>query len=304
MDPIENIDINGDTTFRLALEAQVRKHEIWFYTPEKLYFENNSVFSTVNKIFLKDEPKNFYKLEKSEVLNLSTFDIILMRQDPPFDMSYITLTHLLEMLPSKTLVINNPFEVRNSPEKIFVLKFKDLIPPTLISRDIEIIRNFRKKHGEIIIKPIYGNGGSGIFRISSTDSNFNPLLEMFFSLNNEPVIAQKYIPEVVAGDKRIILINGEPVGAINRIPKRGEIRSNLHVGGKAKYVSLTNRDKYICSKIGPKLIEKKLFFVGIDIIGNYLTEINVTSPTGIREIENFSKINIAKLFWELIENKF
>ena len=255
----------------------------------------------MSKIELYDKKENYFKIVKKETLNLSDFDIILMRQDPPFDMSYITYTYLLEKISSNTLIVNNPIEVRNCPEKIFVLNFENLIPPTMITRNINVIKDFIRIHKDIIIKPIYGNGGSGIFKTFLNDENLNSLIEIFFSISNEPIILQKYLPEVKLGDKRIILIDGEPVGAINRVPQKDEIRSNLHVGGEARKTNLSERDKFICSTIGPELRKRDLFFVGIDVIGDYLTEINVTSPTGIREIENLNNINIAKLFWEYLE---
>ena len=303
MDPIENIDISVDTTFRLALEAKKRNHSIWYYTVSDTFFEKKSLYAKMSKIELYDKKENYFKKVKKETRNLSDFDIILMRQDPPFDMSYITYTYLLEKISSNTLIVNNPIEVRNCPEKIFVLNFENLIPPTMITRNINFIKDFIRTHKDIIIKPIYGNGGSGIFKTFLNDENLNSLIEIFFSISNEPIILQKYLPEVKLGDKRIILIDGEPVGAINRVPQKDEIRSNLHVGGEARKTNLSERDKFICSTIGPELRKRDLFFVGIDVIGDYLTEINVTSPTGIREIENLNNINIAKLFWEYLEKK-
>ena len=225
-----------------------------------------------------------------------------MRQDPPFGMAYITATHLLEMLPANTMVLNNPHEVRNAPEKLLVTLFNNLMPPTLISRNAAIIQRFRAQHRDIIIKPLYGNGGAGVFRLQPSDQNINALLEMFFSSNHEPVMVQAFLPEVVKGDKRIILINGEPVGAINRVPQEGEARSNMHVGGQAEAVELSPRDREICAKIGPELKRRSLIFVGIDVIGNYLTEINVTSPTGIREMTRFAGQNIAGIFWDAVDN--
>tara|TARA_B100000900_G_C20440163_1_gene658699 strand:- start:223 stop:972 length:750 start_codon:yes stop_codon:yes gene_type:complete len=228
-------------------------------------------------------------------------DVILMRQDPPFDMAYITATHLLEMLPAGTFVVNNPAEVRNAPEKLLVMRFADLMPPTIISHDLNVIRAFRAAHKDIIIKPLFGNGGAGVFRLQSNDQNLNALLEMFFTKNHEPLMIQAYLPEIRKGDKRIILIDGEPVGAINRIPPDGEARSNLHVGGTAHTVKLTERDRYICARIGPELKQRGLLLVGIDVIGKYLTEINVTSPTGIREIQRFTDINCAARLWDVVE---
>ena len=301
MDPIDSIDINGDTSFRLALEAQKREHIVYFYRPEDLSWEDGVVSATVRSVILQDVIGNHAKIGQSKTTALEVFDVILMRQDPPFDMAYITATHLLEQLPKTTQVINNPREVRNAPEKILVTNFLDLMPPTLISRDSEKIKSFRAKYKDIIIKPLYGNGGTGVFRLQAHDQNLNSLLEMFSSISREPLMIQAYLPAVRDGDKRIIIVDGKPVGAINRIPSENEARSNMHVGGRAEPCELTEGDKYICEKIGPTLKNRGLLFVGIDVIGDYLTEINVTSPTGIREIERFSKINIAELTWKIIE---
>ena len=234
---------------------------------------------------------------------MSDFDIVLMRQDPPFDMSYITATHLLEKLPKKTIVVNNPFEVRNAPEKIFVTNFPHLMPETLITKDINVIKSFRDEFQDIIIKPLYGNGGQGVFHLKPNDENFYSILEMFFKQSNEPLMIQKYLKDVRNGDKRIILLNGEIVGALNRVPQKGESRSNMHVGGKPERTSITKRDKFICDEISQSLKERGLYFVGIDIIGDFITEINVTSPTGIREIKINDSINIEKMFWNFIEDK-
>ena len=238
-----------------------------------------------------------------QILKLSSFDVILMRQDPPFDMSYITATHLLEKVLSQTLVLNNPFHVRNAPEKIFVTEFSKYMPDTLITRDIKEIIKFKKKNKNIIVKPLYGNGGEGVFYIKDKDSNFNVILENFLNSNKEQFIVQSYIPEVKKGDKRIILIDGEVVGAINRIPAKNENRSNMHVGGKPINTSLNKNDILLCEAISPHLKAKGLFFVGIDVIGNYLTEINVTSPTGIREINRLNKTKIEKIFWDKVLKK-
>lgn len=304
MDPFERLDLKGDTTFALALEAQYRKHEISFFRPEDLFFKSGKVFANVCRIELSSVNNVYkYKYNKKVITPLSNYDVVLMRQDPPFDMSYITATHILEKLPKSTLVINNPYEVRNAPEKIFVTHFSHLMPKTLISRDIKIIQSFRDEFKDIIIKPLYGNGGHGVFHVLPSDENFNSILEMFFSLNKEPLMIQEYLSEVKNGDKRIILLNGDIVGAINRIPKIGESRSNMHVGGKPERTTITKRDKFICKEISQSLKDKGLFFVGIDIIGDYITEINVTSPTGIREIRSYDGINIEEIFWNVIENK-
>ncbi len=301
MDPIDSINIDGDTSFRLALEAQKREHFVCFYRPEDLNWEGGVVSAKVRAVTLQDVVGNHAKIGPSKTIALKKFDVILMRQDPPFDMAYITATHLLEQLPKTTQVINNPKEVRNAPEKLLVTNFLDLMPPTLVSRDPEKIKSFRAKHKDIIIKPLYGNGGAGVFRLQAQDQNLNSLLEMFSGISKEPLMVQAYLPAVRNGDKRIIIVNGKAVGAINRIPAEDETRSNMHVGGRAEPCELTDRDHYICETIGPTLKKRGLLFVGIDVIGDYLTEINVTSPTGIREIERFSNINIAELTWKIIE---
>ena len=303
MDPIESISIEGDTTFRLALEAQRRNHLVHIYEPKDLSWSKEGVWAKVQSVKLKDKVGDHFTVDKTANSLLGEFDVVLMRQDPPFDMAYITATHLLEHLPKTTQVINNPGEVRNAPEKILVMNFPDLMPPTLISSNKEQIFRFRDEHRDIVIKPLYGNGGAGVFRLKPNDQNLNSLLEMFDSISKEPVMIQKYLPEVRNGDKRIIIVDGKAIGAINRIPAENEARANMHVGGTAVSCKLTKRDHFICRRIGPILKEKGLLFVGIDVIGDYLTEINVTSPTGIREIETFSKTNIAEITWELIEEK-
>jgi len=304
MDPLEKLDLKGDTTFALALEAQNRGHEIFFFTPENLILKSNKVFANICKIELSsiNNKETFRYLEK-EINPLTDYNVVMMRQDPPFDLSYITATHILEKLPKSTLVVNNPYEVRNAPEKIFVTNFPHLMPKTLITRDIQTIRTFRDEFKDIIIKPLYGNGGQGVFHVLPNDENFNSILEMFFEQNKEPLIIQEYLKDVRNGDKRIILLNGEIVGAINRRPQKGESRSNMHVGGKAEKTILTERDKFICKEISQSLKEKELFFVGIDVIGDFITEINVTSPTGIREIKIHESILIEQIFWNFIEEK-
>jgi glutathione synthase len=304
MDPLEKLDLKGDTTFALALEAQNRGHEIFFFTPENLILKSNKVFANICKIELSsvNNKETFRYLEK-EINPLTDYNVVMMRQDPPFDLSYITATHILEKLPKSTLVVNNPYEVRNAPEKIFVTNFPHLMPKTLITRDIQTIRTFRDEFKDIIIKPLYGNGGQGVFHVLPNDENFNSILEMFFEQNKEPLIIQEYLKDVRNGDKRIILLNGEIVGAINRRPQKGESRSNMHVGGKAEKTILTERDKFICKEISQSLKEKELFFVGIDVIGDFITEINVTSPTGIREIKIHESIFIEQIFWNFIEKK-
>lgn len=301
MDPIGSIDIRGDTSFALGLAAQKRGHRLSYYLPDSLTLVDGRPEAVCRILTLRDKVGDHFAAGKPARLTLDRFDVILMRQDPPFDMAYITATHLLEMLPPSTMVVNNPAEVRNAPEKLLVTMFPDLMPPTLISRDAEAIRAFRAEHRDIIVKPLFGNGGAGVFRLTPEDQNLNSLLEMFFDGSREPVMAQAYLPAVRDGDKRIILVDGKAVGAVNRVPMAGEARSNLHVGGSAVATELTARDLEICERIGPELRRRSLLFVGIDVIGDYLTEINVTSPTGIREIARLSGIDIAGMTWDAIE---
>ena len=304
MDPLEKLDLKGDSTFILGLEAIKREFELYFYSPSDLIYKNNNVYAKAKILDLAFENgKETFNYGKIKILKLSSLDVILMRQDPPFNMSYITATHILEKIVSQTLVLNNPFHVRNAPEKIFVTEFSKFMPETLITREPNEIIKFKNKNKNIIVKPLYGNGGEGVFYVKDNDSNFNVILESFLNLNEEQFIIQSYIPEVKKGDKRIILIDGEVVGAINRIPAKNENRSNMHVGGKPTKTSLSKNDKLICKTISPHLKAKGLFFVGIDVIGNYLTEINVTSPTGIREINRLYKTKIEKIFWDKILTK-
>jgi glutathione synthase len=303
MDPIEKIDIGGDSTFALALEAQSRGHLLLYYGPRDLTFRDGAVVARARPLTVKPVKGDHFALGESSVVDLSQSQVVLMRQDPPFDMAYITATHILERLQPRTLVVNDPFHVRNAPEKLFVTLFKDLMPPTLITSDREEIRGFRAKHGDIILKPLYGNGGAGVFRVKPDDENLGALLEMFTQFYREPVIVQRYVPEVRKGDKRIILVDGEFAGAINRVPAQGEARSNMHVGGKPEATTLTPREKAICAALGPELKSRGLIFTGIDVIGDYLTEINVTSPTGILEVRRFGGADIAKLVWDAIEKR-
>ena len=303
MDPIEYVDINADSTFRLAEEAQNRGHDLYVYTPNDLTFNRGKVAAKVRSINLKRTIGDHVNFGAVELLELSEFGVIWLRQDPPFDMGYITNTHLLDLVAKETLIVNNPFWVRNLPEKLLVLEFPDLIPDTMISRDLEEIKEFKREFKDIIVKPLYGNGGAGVFRLKEDDKNLTSLHELFFNMSSEPLIAQAFLPDVKNGDKRIILVDGSPVGAINRVPKAGEIRSNMHVGGKAEPAKLSQRDREICRAIGPTLKSKGQVFVGIDIIGDYLTEINVTSPTGIQELERFDNVNIAEMIWHAIEEK-
>ena len=303
MDPIEYVDINADSTFRLAEEAQNRGHDLYVYTPNDLTFNRGKVAAKVRSISLKRKIGDHVNFGAVELLDLSEFDVIWLRQDPPFDMGYITNTHLLDLVAKETLIVNNPFWVRNLPEKLLVLEFPDLIPDTVISRDLEEIKEFKREFKDIIVKPLYGNGGVGIFRLKEDDKNLASLHELFSKMSSEPLIAQAFLPDAKNGDKRIILVDGSPVGAINRVPKAGEIRSNMHVGGKAEPAKLSQRDREICSAIGPTLKSKGQVFVGIDVIGEYLTEINVTSPTGIQELEQFDNVNIAEMIWHAVEEK-
>ncbi len=303
MDPIEEVDINADSSFRLAEEAQKRGHSLFYYTPDKLAFQEGRITARGWPLQLRREIGNHFSLGKMQEVDLADWDVVWLRQDPPFDMGYITSTHLLDMIHPDTLVVNDPTWVRNYPEKLLVLQFPDLTPPTTIARDLDTLKAFKQKHGDIILKPLYGNGGAGVFRLGPDDRNMNSLLELFTTINNEPLIAQKFLPDVSQGDKRVILVDGEPVGAINRVPAKGETRSNMHVGGRAEKVGLSQRDLEICEAIGPLLREKGQIFVGIDVIGGYLTEINVTSPTGIQELERFDGINIAEKIWQAIEGR-
>ena len=303
MDPIEYVDINADSTFRLAEEAQNRGHDLYVYTPNDLTFNRGKVAAKVRSISLKRKIGDHVNFGAVELLDLSEFGVIWLRQDPPFDMGYITNTHLLDLVAKETLIVNNPFWVRNLPEKLLVLEFPDLIPDTVISRDLDEIKEFKRKFKDIIVKPLYGNGGAGIFRLKEDDKNLTSLHELFSNMSSEPLIAQAFLPDVRNGDKRIILVDGSPVGAINRLPKAGEIRSNMHVGGKAEPAKLSQRDREICRAIGPTLKSKGQVFVGIDVIGEYLTEINVTSPTGIQELERFDNVNIAEMIWHAVEEK-
>ena len=301
MDPIGPINIDADSTFRIAEEAQTRGAELFYYTPDRLAWQNGRVTARGWPLSVRREKGNHFTLGPEAEVDLSDFDVVWLRQDPPFDMGYITTTHLLERLAPGTLVVNDPFWVRNFPEKLLVLRFPDLTPPTTIARDLDTLRAFRKMHGDIILKPLYGNGGAGVFRLTPDDRNLVSLWEMFSGMNSEPLIAQKFVPDVSNGDKRVILVDGEPVGAINRVPPEGETRSNLHIGGTAQKIGLTARDREICAAIGPLLREKGQVFVGIDVIGDYLTEINVTSPTGLQELERFDGVNATGAIWDAIE---
>ena len=303
MDPIDGIDINADTTFRLAEEAQARGHTLFYYTPDRLFWDNGRVKARGWPLTVRREIGNHFTLGDETVEDLGDWDVVWLRQDPPFDMGYITTTHMLDFIHPETLVVNDPFWVRNFPEKLLVLNFPDFIPPTMIARDLDTIKSFKAEHGDIILKPLYGNGGAGVFRLDHSDRNLASLHELFTGMSREPMIVQKFLPAVSAGDKRVILVNGDPVGAINRVPAEGETRSNMHVGGRPEKVALTPRDLEICAAIGPTLRENGQIFVGIDVIGDYMTEINVTSPTGMQELERFDGTNVAAQVWQVIEDK-
>jgi glutathione synthase len=304
MDPIERIDIDADSTFALALEAQRRGHVLHHYLPQQLSLLRGRVLARARPLQVRRVRGDHFTLGPAETIDLAGVDIVLMRQDPPFDMAYITATHLLQHIHPRTLVINDPVEVRNAPEKLFVAHFPELMPPTLITSDREQIRAFREEHKDIIIKPLFGNGGAGVFHVDPDDDNLNALLEMFTGLYREPIVVQAYLADVRQGDKRIILIDGRAAGAITRIPADREARANLHVGGKAVPTTLTAREREICDAIGPELRCRGLIFVGIDVIGGYLTEINVTSPTGIQEIGRFDGVSLESDLWDAFEARF
>jgi glutathione synthase len=303
MDPIESININADSTFVLALEAQKRGYTLYHYLPRKLTFREGRVTARAHSLKVRREQGRHFDLGPEQELDLATMDVVLMRQDPPFDMAYITATHVLEHIHPKTLVVNDPVHVRNAPEKLFVTHFEGVMPPTLITADVEEIKAFRRHYNDIILKPLYGNGGAGVFHIRPDDENMGALLEIFTTTWREPVIVQRYVPEVRQGDKRIILVDGKAVGAINRVPAAGEARSNMHVGGRPEKTELTKREQEICDIIGPALKERGLIFTGIDVIGGYLTEINVTSPTGLQEINRFNGTALEADVWDAIERR-
>ncbi len=303
MDPIEGVNIDADSSFRLALEAQARGWQVSVYTPDRLAYEEGRITARARPITLRRVHGDHVTFGPETVLDLAEVDVVWLRQDPPFDMGYITTTHMLDRIRDRTLVVNDPFWVRNAPEKLMVLDFPDLTPPTTIARDLATLKAFKEKHGDIILKPLYGNGGAGVFRLTPEDRNLNSLHELFAGINREPLIVQKFLPAVSKGDKRVILVDGAPVGAINRVPAAGETRSNMHVGGRPEKVALSDRDREICARIGPVLRERGQVFVGIDVIGDWLTEINVTSPTGIQELERFDGTNAAGLIWDAIDRR-
>jgi glutathione synthase len=303
MDPIERINVRGDSTFAMLLEAQARAYSISYYTPNKLSLRDSKVTATVRPVVLRDVVGDHVTLGEPKHVDLSSFDVVLLRQDPPFDLSYITSTHILERIHPKTLVVNDPAHVRNAPEKIFVTEFPDLMPPTLLTRDLEAIKAFRAEHGDIVMKPLYGKGGEGVFLLTREDLNFGSLYDLFSTMFREQWVVQKFLPAVRKGDKRIILVDGEFAGAVNRVPAADDLRSNMVRGGTPAATDLTEREREICNRIGPALRERGLLFVGIDVIGDYLTEINVTSPTGIRSVKNLGGPDIAAMLWDKIEAK-
>ena len=303
MDPIAHINISGDSTFALLLEAQARGHELYYYTPDKLSFQNGKVTAPLQTLQVQDEKGAHFNVGAAKVQDLSGLDVILLRQDPPFDLAYITTTHILERLHPKVLVVNNPAEVRNAPEKLMVLDYPQLMPPTLISRDRDTIEAFRAQHGDVVMKPLYGNGGAAVFKVALKDPNFGSLFDLFSSIMREPWVIQRFLPKVVEGDKRIILIDGEAAGAVNRVPPEGDIRSNMVRGGAAHPTDLSPRELEICRTIGPELKRRGLIFVGIDVIDGNLTEINVTSPTGLRAIKRLGGPDLAAQIWTVLEAK-
>jgi glutathione synthase len=302
MDPIHAINIDADSTFVLMLEAQARGHGLWYYTPKTLSLYGGRVVAKAQRVKdIRRKAGDHVELGPMEPFDLSMMDVILLRQDPPFDMAYITTTHLLERIHPRTLVVNDPMHVRNAPEKLFVTHFQQLMPPTLITVDRDEILAFRRQHKDIVVKPLYGNGGSGVFHVKPEDENLGAILEVFTQMFREPIIVQRYIPEIRKGDKRIVLVDGKAAGAVSRMPQEGEARANFHAGGRAQKAELNARERMICEAIGPALSERGLVFVGIDVIGDYLTEINVTSPTGIQEINRLSGTKIESDIWDAIE---
>jgi glutathione synthase len=303
MDPIERINIKGDSTFALLLEAQKRAYPVSYYTPDQLVLRDGKVSATVRPLVVRDIAEDHFTLGEPRHAELATFDVVLLRQDPPFDLAYISTTHMLERVHPRTLVVNNPSSVRNAPEKVFVTEFSDLMPPTLITRNLDAIKDFRAEYGDIVMKPLYGKGGEAVFLLSKQDLNFGSLYDLFSVTFREPWVVQKFLPAVKEGDKRIILVDGEFAGAVNRVPAADDLRSNMVRGGVPAATDLTEREREICERLGPALRERGLLFVGIDVIGGFLTEINVTSPTGIRAVKNFGGPDIAASIWDKIEAK-
>ena len=303
MDPIERINIRGDSTFALLLEAQARGFPVAYYTPDQLAMRDGTLFARVRPLTVVDRQGKHYSLGEARRVELASFDVVLMRQDPPFDLAYVAATHLLERIHPNTLVVNDPAHVRNAPEKLFVVEFADLMPPTLITRDRDEIKQFHAEHGEIVMKPLFGAGGAAVFRLGRDDMNFGSLYDLFAATFREPWVVQRYLPAVRQGDKRIILVDGEFAGAVNRVPAPDDLRSNMVRGGAAQATELSDREREICATLGPKLRERGLLFVGIDVIDGNLTEINVTSPTGIRAIARLGGPDVAAKVWDAIEKK-
>ncbi|HTH33170.1 MAG TPA: glutathione synthase [Xanthobacteraceae bacterium] len=303
MDPIERINIRGDSTFALLLEAQARAYALSYYTPDRMALRDGKVSATVRPLAVRDIAGDYFTLGEPRNVDLASFDVVLLRQDPPFDLAYISSTHMLDRIHPKTLVVNDPSHVRNAPEKVFVTEFPDLMPPTLLTRDLDAIKVFRAEHGDIVMKPLYGKGGEAVFLLAREDLNFGSLYELFATMFREPWVVQKFLPAVKEGDKRIILVDGEFAGAVNRVPAADDLRSNMVRGGVPAATELTKREREICVRLGPALRERGLLFVGIDVIGDFLTEINVTSPTGIRSVKNLGGPDIAALIWDKIEAK-
>jgi glutathione synthase len=301
MDPIARINIRGDSTFAMLLEAQTRGHAISYYTPDRMAQRGREIFATVQPLTVRDKEGDHFSLGESSRVNLAAFDVVLLRQDPPFDLAYISTTHMLERIHPNTLVVNDPAHVRNAPEKVMVMEFTDLMPPTLLSRDLDEIKAFRAEHGDVVMKPLYGHGGGAVFRLTREDLNFGSLYDMFAVTFREPWVIQKFIPEVKAGDKRILLVDGEFAGAVNRVPAPDDLRSNMVRGGAAQATELSPREREICARLGPELRKRGLLFVGIDVIAGNLTEINVTSPTGIRAVQRLGGPNVAAKLWDCIE---
>jgi len=301
MDPLEKINFAADSTFALMLEAKRRGHRLWFYTPDRLSLEGRRLFARAARIDVWDEPGRYYELGAQCEIDLAACDVVLLRQDPPFDLAYITSTHFLEQVQARTLVVNDPANVRNAPEKLFVMNFSDLMPPTLLTRDKSAIERFRAEHGEIVMKPLYGHGGASVFKVARKDQNFGSLFDLFQATLREPWVVQRFLPQVAQGDKRILLVDGEPLGAINRVPAEDDIRSNMARGGAAVSTELTDREREICARLGPELRKRGLLFVGIDVIDGWLTEINVTSPTGLRALKRIGGPDLAPPIFDAIE---
>jgi len=303
MDPLEKINFSSDSTFALMLEAARRGHRLWFYTPERLSLEDGQLKAFAQEISVRDQPGAYYTLSEARELALAQVDVVLLRQDPPFDLAYITSTHFLERIAGRVLVVNDPAHVRNAPEKLFVTEFLDLMPPTLITRDKAAIERFRARHGEIVMKPLYGHGGASVFKVAARDPNFGSLYDLFATTFREPWVVQRFLPQVVEGDKRILLVDGEALGAVNRVPAQDDIRSNMVRGGVASATELTARENEICARLKPALVERGLLFVGIDVIDGWLTEINVTSPTGLRALVKHGGPDLSSSILDVIERR-